>query len=173
MCASFTDAGVFCERCEEIKEAEDFVSNKVSEMDAMLADDERKQLGISPDEPALEAKPTRGGKWLKWSAALLVPLYLGLLVYSNPGIFEFDSAERVRREAAQALENCVYIFQEIGMYLEEGRSPPPNLRCEEVSTVNIFTRDGDEVRVSHPNPQYHGYRQIYVTNQDHEPVLVR
>ncbi len=101
-----------------------------------------------------------------------IVVFAGLYVYSHPNFLEGDSEDRARRLAAITLVDCLWIFQEIGEILEENRMPDPALRCDESDTPNIITRAGDTIRISHPNPEFHGYSEIFVTNHSHDPTLI-
>lgn len=102
----------------------------------------------------------------------MIATYAALYSFSHPGFLEGDADSRARRRAEIALTNCLYVFQEIGVVLEENQMPDPSLRCADSSTANIITRSGNSIRVSHPNPQFHGVSEIFVTNTSHEPVVV-
>ena len=111
-------------------------------------------------------------KWLFFSACMIA-IYVALYAYSHPTFLNRDPEAEARRFAAAALEDCLYIFQEIGEILEENQMPDPSLRCDDSELANIITRDGDTIRISHPNPQIHGFNEIFVTNSNHDPTLVK
>ncbi len=106
--------------------------------------------------------------------AILV-LSSAVLIYlirlASPYTFEFDVGAKVAREAAWDLEDCLYTFLEIGELLAEDQLPDASLRCPNTVVDNVIRRSGDDIRVSHPNPAAFGLRELYVTNQDHRPVV--
>jgi len=110
-------------------------------------------------------------RWLIF-ALLLGTVYVRLLIYTNPDLFSADDEALVQQLAADELEVCRLVFEEIGMQLEEDQLPDANLRCNESYVPNIITRAGNSIRISHPNPGYHGFSEIYVTNSSHEPTFV-
>jgi|TARA_Y100000031_G_C8204053_1_gene377714 hypothetical protein len=172
MCTQFLDSGEYCEKCAGAMQTEAFVAIQSKKMNKPKDD-----VGRVVSQKN-EVSSAAGGKdkdrfiiWFAGSASVGM-IFISLLLYAYPRLFEFDSEAAAAREAAHALENCLYLFQEIGMILEENELPDESLRCSESLTQNVVSRNGDEVRVSHPNPQFHGYSQIYVTNYEHEPILV-
>lgn len=172
LCAQFIEAGVFCERCVEIREAERFVANQTQQFEQQTSQPVVMQTEIENSESRPPKKSVI--KWAQWLiiAVCFVTSYVGLLVYSNPGLFTMNSEARARQLAIDSLENCRMIFQEIGMLLEDMQMPDPALRCDESDTPNIISRTGDSIRVSHPNPEFHGFSAIFVTNSSHEPTFV-
>lgn len=172
LCANHTEAGILCESCVKIRENEHFVAAQ-----AQRANPPTGQLLA---EAANTLKPERsktGQSRINPVKLLIIAIgsivvYAGLYVYSHPSFLEGDSEARANRLGATALVDCLWIFQEIGELLEENRMPDPSLRCDESDTANIITRDGDTIRISHPNPEFHGYSEIFVTNHSHDPTLI-
>ncbi len=173
MCANFTDTGIFCETCERIHETEQLVAARTRELDPQF--DQILGEAITPENPELETsgKSRHKGErvFLLGGGFVTLALYVGMFIYSHPNFLE-GSEEQARRIAAQAFEDCVYTFQAIGEILEEGDMPDPSLRCDESTVPNVITRDGDTIRIAHPNPTIHGYSQIFATNISHEPTLI-
>ena len=114
----------------------------------------------------------RGIAWLFFLVAASTAFVI-LLRAGSPHAFEFGAEAQVAREAAYALEDCLYLFQEIGEILAEGGTPDAAMRCPGSAVDNIISREGDGVRVSHATPSVFGLRELYVTDTDHEPVVVR
>lgn len=172
MCAQFLDSGEYCEKCADAVQSEDFVKTKSRDFN------KREEIFAAPEpEESTFSPPTRAkdkDRFIIWLGAGggVSMIFFALLLYAFPNVFEFDPVAAAAREAAYSLENCLYKFQDIGVLLEEGEIPAPSMRCEESNVPNIITRNGDEVRVSHPNPGFHGFSELYVTNFDHEPTTV-
>jgi hypothetical protein len=172
-CANFTEAGVFCDACEGMQESEELVAARARQLNPQV--DEMLAESTDSEDPNLtpSGKSRNKGEsvFLYGAGVLTLVLYAGMFLYSHPAFLD-SSEEQARKLAAQALEDCVYLFQEIGEILEEGDMPDPSLRCDESNVPNIITRDGDTVRIAHPNPVVHGYSEIFVTSVSHEPTLV-
>ena len=172
LCANHTEAGILCESCVKIRENEHFVAaqaQRANPQTGQLRTEAAKTLG--PELSKAGQSRTNPVKLLIIAVGSIV-VYAGLYVYSHPNLLEGDSEARAGRLAAAALVDCLWIFQEIGELLEENLMPDPALRCDESETPNIITRDGDTIRISHPNPEFHGYSEIFVTNHSHDPTLI-
>jgi len=172
ICTQFLDSGEYCEKCAAVIQTEAFVAVQSNKMNKPK--DDSTQVMSQEDESSSASRGRDKDRFIIWVAvaASVGMIFVSLLLYAYPRIFEFDAEAAAAREAAHALEDCLYLFQEIGMILEENELPDESLRCSESVVPNLVSRNGDEVRVSHPNPQFHGYSQIYVTNYEHEPILV-
>ncbi|HAJ75120.1 MAG TPA: hypothetical protein DCM64_01560 [Gammaproteobacteria bacterium] len=173
MCTQFLDSGEYCEKCAGAIETETFVAVESNKMNKPK--DDFGQI-MSQEGDLGSAAGGKGKDRVIIGVAVAASvgmIFFSLLLYAYPRIFEFDTEAVAAREAAHALEDCLYLFQEIGMILEENELPDESLRCTESSVPNLISQNGNEVRVSHPNPQFHGYSQIYVTNYEHEPILVQ
>jgi len=153
-------------------QAEEFVAVQSNKMNKSKDDSGLVKSRENEVSPAASGKDK--DRIIIWFAGAMSfgMIFFSLLLYAYPRVFEFDAEAAAARVAAHALEDCLYLFQEIGMILEENELPDESLRCTESIAQNVVSRNGDEVRVSHPNPQFHGYSQIYVTNYEHEPILV-
>ena len=62
--------------------------------------------------------------------------------------------------------------KEIGEILQTGEMPDPLLGCEQADEPNLISREGDIIRISHPDPGIYGYREIFVNSSDPEPSLI-
>lgn len=99
-------------------------------------------------------------------------LFFSLSLYAFPHIFDFDANATSARGAAQALEECRLVFEEIGYLLDRGELPDSSYSCAEANAPNIMSREGDLVRISHPNLEIYGLSEIYVTSESHEVIFV-
>ena len=172
ICTQFLDSGEYCEKCAQAIQAEDFVVSQSHQIKKQESGAASSKLPQEQFEEPNKGKDKYRGIILLAVGGSLVIVFFSLLLYAFPHIFEFDAEAAAAREAAYAFESCWYTFQEIGMILEEGQMPDPSLRCEESNTPNIVTRDGDTIRISHPDPGFHGFSEIFVTNNSHEPTFV-
>ncbi|PCI78891.1 MAG: hypothetical protein COB20_06010 [SAR86 cluster bacterium] len=171
-CASYLDSGAFCEKCVSAVETEDFItaqSNKLnkSEIDLVLSkhaeDKEVERAGVEKRKDGVVL-------WLGFGGGSAM-IFISLLIYAFPMLFQFDAEAAAAFEASQALEECRLVFEEIGYLLEDGEEPNPSLQCADSNVPNIVERQGDTVRVSHPNPGQYGLSAIYVSTDTHEVVL--
>ena len=172
LCANHTEAGILCESCVKIRENEHFVAAQAERSNLQTGQLLAEAANTLKPELSKTGKPRRNPVKLFIIAIGSIAVYAGLYAYSHPSFLEGDSEARTSRVAAAALVDCLWIFQEIGEILEENRMPDPALRCDESETPNIITRDGDTIRISHPNPEFHGYSEIFVTNHSHDPTLI-
>jgi len=172
MCANFFDVGVYCEKCARAVESERFVTAKSDLF--KKKDSPRSTMVETPDEPVHKVQKThdrdRGVIWLGIGGSASM-IFFSLIMYAFPNLFEFDSAAAAARIAAQKLEDCRLIFEEIGYDLARGQTIDPALRCEDSNVPNIVTQSGGVVRVAHPNPRIYGLSALYVTNNSHEVIL--
>lgn len=172
MCANFLDSGAFCEKCVSAVETENFVaaqSNKLNkaEIDLVLnkhsADKDSERAGVEKRKDSVIL-------WLGFGGGSAM-VFISLLIYAFPMLFQFDAEAAAAFEASQALEECRLVFEQIGYLLEDGEALNPSLQCADSNVPNIVDRLGDTVRVSHPNPGQYGLSAIYVSTDSHEVVL--
>lgn len=171
-CANFLDSGAFCEKCVSAVETEDFVaaqSNKLnrSEIEQVLSkhaeENEAERAGVEKRKDGVVL-------WLGFGGGSAM-IFVSLLIYAFPMLFQFDRAAAEAFEASQALEECRLVFEQIGYQLEDGEAPDPALQCADSNVPNMVERRGNTVRVSHPNPRRYGLSAIYVSSETHEVRL--
>jgi hypothetical protein len=172
LCATFFGEEALCMRCIHERQAK---QPAIERSRKGLSRAARRQMitnGALKQKPKLEIRSLfQRWRWLFY-ALLLAVVYVRLLVYTNPNLFNVDEEALAQLRAADDLEACRLVFEEIGIQLEENQMPDANLRCDESYVPNFITREGSSIRVSHPNPDYHGLSEIYVTSRSHEPVFV-
>jgi hypothetical protein len=172
MCANFLDAGAYCDKCVSAVETENFVtaqSNKLnkSEIDLVLSRHaEEKAAALAGDGKRKDGAIL----WLGFGGGSAM-IFISLVIYAFPMLFQFDAEAAAAFEASQALEQCRLVFEEIGYLLEDGEEIDSSLQCADSNVPNIVERRGDTVRVSHPNPRAYGLSAIYVSSETHEVVL--
>ncbi|MBL4580308.1 MAG: hypothetical protein JKY30_01510 [Flavobacteriales bacterium] len=108
--------------------------------------------------------------WLGFGGSSAM-IFVSLLLYASPMLFQFDAEAVAAFETSQALEECRLVFEQIGYALEDGEEPNPSLQCADSNVPNIIERQDGTVRVSHPNPRQYGLSAIYVSTETHEVVL--
>ena len=171
-CSNFLDSGALCEKCVSAVETEDFVaaqSNKLNktEIDLVLSKHARNK-----EEERTGGEKSKDGLvlWLGFGGGSSM-IFVSLLLYAFPMLFQFDAEAAAAFEASQALEECRLVFEQIGYQIEEGEAPNRLLQCAGSNVPNIVERRGNSLRVSHPNPRQYGLSAIYVSSETHEVVL--
>lgn len=161
---------MYCDKCAKAVESERFVTAK-SEL-FRKNESAPSTMVETPDTPASKPRDNRdrGIIWLGVGSSAMM-IFMSLIMYAFPTLFEFDPEAAAAREAAQRIEDCRLVFEEIGYMLARNQTPGEDMRCAGTNVPNIITRSGDLVRVSHPNPAAIGLREMYVTNQSHEVML--
>ena len=172
MCANFMDAGVYCEKCVSAVETENFVTAQSKKLN-------KTEIELVLSKHAREKEEALAGKVKRKDGAVLwlgfvggsAMIFISLVIYAFPTLFQFDAEAKAAFEASQALEQCRLVFEEIGYVLADGEELNPSMRCVDSNIPNIVERRGDTVRVSHPNPRAYGLNAIYVSSKSHEVVL--
>ena len=172
-CSRFGDDGVRCERCAATHETAQLVAARSEK----LKKPERININEAlPNEDApAPYKKKQGPKWIGklvlaiLSIAIAIPLYF----YAYPAYVEIDSPTKEREQSVTALMQCLLVFRQIGELMQSGQEPDMSLQCASPSGPNIVRRNDTTIRVSHPNPQLYGVREISVTNLNPEPVIVQ
>lgn len=172
MCANFLNIGVYCEKCVSAVETEDFVNKQSSklnksEIDLVLSKHAQEK---DNERTSVEKRKDNAVLWLGFGGGSAM-IFISLVIYAFPTLFQFDAEARAAFEASQALEECRLVFEQIGYDLESGNDPDPSLRCSDTNVPNIVERRGNSVRISHPNPGAYGLSALYVSNDSHEVVL--
>ena len=171
MCTLFLEQGEFCESCASALENESFVEKQVAQLSRPKAATNRTQKKrISSSSQNLDRKQEKLFIWVG-SFGSSAMIFFALVVYAFPTLFV--SAETLATEAEeQRLEDCRLVFEEITYVLRSGETPDSSMSCEGISVPNTIRRNGDIVRVDHPNPAMFGLSEIYVTNESHQVFLV-
>ena len=172
MCSTFIDEIVLCESCSESFEAEKFVSSHSESL-------ERPKSTMVVDEPETEKfnPPTRGknnSKAIQWAVIAVAGCIISaqLYFYSNPPRVEQLPGAIAREQQLNSLVQCMLVFREIGLVLQDGRMPSNNMLCADSTAANISRNEEGSIRYYHPNPQNYGYEEISVSDSDPEPRLV-
>lgn len=173
MCANFIDDIVLCERCSEIHETEKYVSTQSEKL-------ERPKSTLTVDESEADefVPPSRrksGSKTLQWAVIAIGACIISaqLYFYSNPGQVQQDPTAVALEQELNSLVQCMLVFREIGLILQEGRRPVNDMGCADTSEANIVRDDEGSLRFYHPNPQYYGLVEISVSEDNPEPRIVR
>lgn len=172
MCANFVDPNVFCDPCDQIVENEKFVTNETKKHAA-------------PERPAIQMQTEDGieeGPSKKKSNSNTIPLIvigICILIISVTQFLAFQAAykpiepERMAQELGiSSLQRCIVVFREIGSLLRSAQTPNEAMRCDDSGTPNIIERSDGDIKVSHPHPDFYGYKEIYVSRSNTEPTLI-
>lgn len=162
-----------CEACVDIREAERFVSAQSQQLNQpAISVTVEKVEAESPVAPT-RAKP--GRRTVQWVILLACFLIISVRMYttSNTVYVPIDPAVRAQQLAIIPLESCILIFREIGGILKNNNMPGESLRCDESGTINLVTRADGDIKISHPQPDFYGYREIFVSKNNPEPTLVK
>lgn len=172
MCANFVDPQVLCDPCDKIYENEKFVSSETKKHAAP----ERPVIQMQTDES--EA----GGIARKKSKKHILPLIVTTSCLIIIGITQFlayqsaykpiDPETMVQELGISSLQRCIVVFREIGSLIRSAQIPNESMRCDDSGTPNIIERSDGDIKVSHPHPDFYGYKEIYVSRSNTEPTLV-
>ncbi|MFT4863261.1 MAG: hypothetical protein ACI95C_002492 [Pseudohongiellaceae bacterium] len=174
MCANFTDLGVFCDKCDSIKENERYVQGKQAKL-------------VKPAAPAIPMQKDDDGvkqsnKPKKSNPSTVPMIVIGccLAIIAVQQFFAYQARykpiaheELVQNLGISSLERCILVFREIGTQLRSAQLPNEAMRCDDSGTPNIIERSEGNIKISHPHPDFYGYSQIYVSRSNSEPTLIR
>jgi len=173
MCANFTETEVLCEDCAEIREAEKFVSTQTSKLETR---NQGAKIEPLQTEPAKQTQRNKASsqQTFQWGVIILAS---GIILYqlffaSRSDFVPMDTAAIIQQNAAVPFNRCVSIFREIGSLLRVNEMPDETLRCDESGTPNIISREGGDITISYPHPDFYGYTQIFVSRNNPEPTLI-
>lgn len=173
MCGNYVDDIVLCERCAEVFDNEKYVSSQTEKLtrpeSTLVVDDPDAQTSVSPGRKKQDNKVIPIVVIGICACILAVQLYL----YSNPAQVEQPPELIAQQRALDSLVQCMLLFQQIGLVLQEGRMPDNSMTCADSSTPNVVSNVDGTLRISHPNPQHYGYAEISVSDADPEPRVIR
>jgi hypothetical protein len=173
MCANFTDLGIFCDKCDAIKENERYVKGKQAKLSKPAA--AAIPMQSDNDDSEQSNKP-------KKSNPNTVPLIIIASCLAIIGVQQFfvyqsrykpiEKEELIETLGISSLQRCILVFREIGTQLRSAQMPNNAMRCDDSGTPNIVERSAGDIKISHPHPDFYGYSEIYVTRSNTEPTLV-
>lgn len=172
-CGNYFGKLILCENCAEDYENEKYVSSQAEKLARP------KSSPLIEDSEEEEFTPSRpSGKHKNIIPAIVIGICVcvisvQLYLYSNPIQVEQDPDALAREQAIASLVQCMLVFREIGLLLQNGGLPDDSMRCADSSVANIVSNVDGVVRVSHPNPRYYNHREISVSSTSPEPRLVR
>ena len=67
---------------------------------------------------------------------------------------------------------CLFNLLEISDLLLKGLLPGDEYRCPLTNTPYLVTHEHDDIIVSEPNPEYHGFSTMSVSKNNPEPLLI-
>lgn len=127
-------------------------------------------------KPAMcaDCQEERMAKRKRWRIPQLILIVAGFWLLLGPfGLQVIGNKEKPDTTSIDYVANeCIDVLDDIGLMLADGNLPPDSLRCANQFESFVVEQNGDEIRVSHPDPESLGYLQMYVTNKDPAPVTV-
>jgi len=173
MCSNFIDESVLCEPCSEIFEAEKFVSTQSESLERPKSTLVVDQLATENFNPRTHSKKT--GKAIQRAVIVVGVCIISaqLYFYNNPTQVQQDPSAIAREQQLSSLVQCMLIFREIGLILQDGRMPDSSMICADSPVLNGVRNEDGVLHIYHPNPQYYGYGEISVSNEDPEPNVIR
>lgn len=171
LCTRFLDSGEYCEKCATVAEARQYMDSR-SSMESRREQEVMRATSAQAEAQKGKEKERDKDRMYIWGGVGLATLMLfsSMGLYAFPNLFENDAVLAEQRYIMR-LEECRQVFQAIGIILSEGQMPGDNLRCPGTSIPNVVTRQGNTVRVSHPNPGAYGLQALYVTSDSHRVVM--
>ena len=170
LCGNYIEAASYCEGCVALHESEQIASTRSRQLEHEANREQEEKTSILHPKPVKDSGSSSSWTPARFLVVSIIGVFALMLLFSST-IF-MSSQDRAKEAAVEALEDCRLIFEEIGTLLFNNQIPDPSLRCEEALSPNIITREGDTIRVSHPNPGYIGYSEIFVTNTSRVPMFI-
>lgn len=173
MCTKFLDSGEYCEKCAVVAEADAYMKSRSREMEYREAEAAHASIGETTAEKESIAKAKDQDKLYIWGGVgtAMTMLCVALGLYAFPNLLT-DGETLARQDMLMDREQCRLVFEEIGYLLARGEMPDPSMRCEGTNTPNIINRNGNTVRVSHPNPAQLGLLELSVNSQSHDVTMI-
>jgi len=175
-CTTYVEDSTLCENCVELRAAEDFVASQTPQSDKlerMLVERQAKSESLddrlTQDEEKRARREKRHVLMVGVSTIFIAVRVFFVLEASRDLTQDEIFAEELARSQ---VESCVLVFWEIAELLQNDSVPDESLRCEEPGDPNIVTVVGDDIIVTHPNPQLLGYSEIVVSKNNPIPELV-
>ncbi len=171
MCSNYLESEVLCEKCVAVRETEKFVDSQAKQHEQPESTIQLETADAAGNFTKPEKKSN--AKQIQWIVIVLCFSVMAFQLYrSQSGPAASLSPELQQREIAiSAFAQCLMLFREIGVILENGGTPDESMRCENSGAILAEQIDGG-IRISHPSPESFGYSQLYVTRQNPEPVLI-
>ncbi len=176
MCANFTEDAVLCENCVELWQAEQTVARETQRIKQQEQRD-KASVEVSSQQETAPVAVRR-----KQSNPQLIPLSVTIicvaiiiarqLFFSGPDFVPLDDETRIRQLRITSFEECMRVFSQIGQALARGDTPNESLRCDGSGQGNIVIREGNNIIIEHPQPDFYGYSRIYVSRNSPEPTVV-
>ncbi|MDA1369334.1 MAG: hypothetical protein O2971_01030 [Proteobacteria bacterium] len=172
LCANFSGSEVLCEKCVAIRETERYVAAQSKQLGP-----KNKPLKVDqPDDKKTTSPGRRKSTSKAWQWAIIVASLIFVTVrmffFSAPTSQSLGEPDIARQIALTSFAQCLLVFREIGVSLANGLNAQNTPRCADSDRANIVTTIGSDIRVAHPDPGFYGYRQIYVSRNNPDPILI-
>lgn len=172
LCGNYTDTGIFCEPCLKIHETEKFVVAQSRHLDHGANPSPVVEIRVENSQAETPGKRMPQALQGLVIVSCFVFIFIRFYVSGNPTSVQVETESLTQELALTSLVRCMLVFQEIGEVLESGEMPDPALGCEQADEPNLISREGDIIRISHPQPGVYGYSEIFVTSDNPEPTLI-
>ncbi|MFT6056695.1 MAG: hypothetical protein ACJAS2_000971 [Pseudohongiellaceae bacterium] len=173
MCANFVKTDIYCDPCDKIAENEKFVDSQTKKYTAP----ERPSIQMQTEDSVEKGSPK---KHSNQNTLPLAVITVCLLIIGVSQFLAFQSAYKpiepenmIEELGIGSLQRCILVFREIGSLLRSAQTPNESMRCDDSGTPNILERTDGNIKVSHPHPDFYGYKEIYVSRSNTEPTLIK
>ena len=173
MCANFTDLGIFCDKCDAIKENERFVHGEQAKLGKPAAPAIPMQSDTDTNEQSNKSKKSNP------NTVPLIVIGCCIVIIGAQQLFTLQTRYKplsneqlVESLGISSLQRCILVFREIGTQLRSAQLPNESMRCDDSGTPNIIERSEGDIKVFHPHPDFYGYSQIFVSHSNTEPTLI-
>jgi hypothetical protein len=174
MCANFVKSDVFCDPCDKITENEKFVDSQTKKYTAPEPPSiqMRTEASVEDGPPAKKHSNTNTLPLAVIAVCLLI-IGVSQFLASQSAYKSIEPENMIEELGIGSLQRCILVFREIGSLLRSAQVPNESMRCDDSGTPNILERIGGDIKVSHPHPDFYGYKEIYVSRRNTEPTLIQ
>jgi hypothetical protein len=143
----------YCSRCM-IEQAEDYVPE-------------------APERPLIKrAKKSRA--WLIVQIAIIL-VAVAIMALQTPRLISAVKGDRPLRQGTYATDKetdqCIKNLWHIARLIQEGKAPGPDIVCPISKRPYAIKTMGEDVWVSCPNPELHGFKEIRVSKRRPVPEI--
>jgi hypothetical protein len=173
MCANFVKIDIYCGPCDKIAENESFVDNQTKKYNAP----ERPSIQMRTEDSVAKFSPKKHSNPntlpLDVIAACLLTIGVSQFLAFQSAYKPIESENMIEELGIGSLQRCILVLREIGSLLRSAQTPNESMRCDDSGTPNILERTDGNIKVSHPHPDFYGYKEIYVSRSNTEPTLIK
>ncbi len=172
MCGNYANLQAFCLSCYKDYEAETLVKQRNTQANTPKPSRLTEELDEAVFSPPTKSKVNFAAIRTGLISICILVIGWNLYRYNQPvEVIRDASVVQIERSQA-ALIQCLSIFTEIGQLLAAGGDSAIDLRCTDTTLNNKIQNIEGERRVTHPNPNFYGVKEIYVSATNPIPVVV-